>query len=343
MAPGERWGDPPPPGWKPGPQEDLKPLEPLELPLLEMARWKANNPFEAEGGLGETAFTLAETVALEVVGHFVEVLEPVAWLHLGYEVLHVVMGLGEDHEPAAILVPSASQLEAWNAQMWTAFWSKETSYPSTGSREAAFDRLVGGNASHGFVPKLSASAELKRQESIFEINARWLLTVEGMREAKRTLEHSDGPIDVADRRAAAEAREDAHLHVFSDPARAEQERQRAEFLEAWAAEREADIRGSQAVVDSYKADMKRVLEFEADPANWDLNKEERAVLPETWQQMFAERDALQARRDELAEQLPNVPAEMISSRQQMVAALGQADDALQRVKERMAAEASSSH
>jgi hypothetical protein len=51
-----------------------------------------------------------------------------------------------------------------------------------------------------------------------------------------------------------------------DPARADGQRRRAEMFERWATQ-EGPLERSKQVVDSYTADMKRALEFEANPAN----------------------------------------------------------------------------
>ncbi len=200
--------------------------------------------------------------------------------------------------------------------------------------------MAGDNANHGVVPKLTKEAELKRQELIYEINARWLLTLEVMQEAKQKVDGAGhlGTYQASIQASANEARQNAELYVLMDPARAERERQRAEFFEAWAADYVDDVRAAGGVVASYKADMTKVLEFEANPGNWDLTEKERTLLPDNWQPLFAERDALQAQRDELAAWLP-YQHESSPHRQQGMVQLAQTDAALQGLKDRMAAEA----
>lgn len=270
-------------GAKPGPQEDLKPLQPLEVPMRDMTRWRKQNPWynfrkRAHGwdSEGAVAGKVAVTAGLEILGHSVKVLAPVGWVHLGYEFLELFIAASERDDKAR-----EAQLQAWNSHMSKTFWSNETAVPSSDLREAAFDAMVGDNANHGIVPTLTAAAEQRRQELIAEVNARWFGNLDAMASAKEFVDRH-GP-EAAGSKAmwqaeVAEARRNADLYVLMDPARSEQARQRAEWLQGWADGSGNYVKPSQAVVDSYNADVKKVLELEANPANWELTPEQKGML-----------------------------------------------------------------
>lgn len=266
------WGDP---GPKPAADAKVERLQPLELPLRNMAQWKKDHPwyrfFHSPSG-GEAVGKAAVTIGLEVLGHSVKVLSPIGWLHFAYEVLE---SAGHDDEARH------AQLLAWNAHMSGTFWDNESAYPAAGLREAEFDRLAGDNRSHGITPILTEQAEFDKQQLIAEINGRWLANAETMLEAKQYLERHGAEAEASKawwQAEAAEARRNAELYVLMDPARSERERWRAEFFADGIKSATNYVEPSKAWVNAYNADVKAVLAIETNPANWDLTPEQKGML-----------------------------------------------------------------
>jgi hypothetical protein len=240
-----------------------------------MTQWKKQNGhFHHKHSAGENLAHFGVTVGLELLGHAVKVLAPVGWFHMVFEAVEAMTGDLEDRH---------AQLAAWNAYMAQAFWSNEKAFPAADLREAEFDRLAGGNVSHGITPTLTPEAQQRKQELISQINERWLANAETMLEAKQVEQRHAGDAEKIKewhRTEEAAARRNAEQYVLMDPARSERERARAEFLAESARSTHASSaeRWSQSWVNSYNADVKAVAAIETNPANWNLTPEQKGTL-----------------------------------------------------------------
>jgi len=293
--------------------------EPPDLPLLELGEWILKHPAgsyfpDADAPVSDghvieaTAIGVGVGAVAEVVGFPL-----LGWLHLAYEIFEsAARGLELEELPAR---RREAQLEAWHAYMWEKFWADETQYQSRDAREAAFDRLVGDNASHGIVPVLTKDAESRRQELLNQINDRWLEKMEALNGRTRSLERlaADTPENAAERaRYVAQAeyfrKEAAELRRLADtpgariwvpdgagggyegavdPKRALEQAADLE-KDANALEHRFDDRihivqselesQKAALLDDMRKDVQSVTDFDTNPAHWDLTADQQAML-----------------------------------------------------------------
>jgi hypothetical protein len=254
------------------------------LPFIDLAEWLAKHPvsmYWESTSAGEIVEKGVVAVVVHGVTHVFEALEPVAWLHLGWDFLELVAEANERPEKA-----KEAQFEAWNEYMVERFWNNEAAYPSATLRETAFDELVGDNASHGIVPQLTPDAELHKQEMIRAADERWLQNMHAMVDAKEKLEFWEPRAEERHRdlleRVAKEMRE-ADANAAKDPDRAERAHRWAEWAKDAIARHDASdedvyVAQARATMESYKADLQKVAEFETNPSNWELTPDQKAML-----------------------------------------------------------------
>lgn len=255
-----------------------------QLPFLDITEWLSKHTVRSYWETpsdGHIATGLGITAGLEILGHTVEALEPVTWIHLGWEILESWSEAEERPQKA-----KEAQLEAWNVYMWEKFWTNESACPSRETREASFDALVGDNANHGIVPELTKEAEAKREELIFKANERWLEHMQGMLEAKKDLEYYGPKAEAVHQELLARAAEElkkAEADAATDPQKAQMERHWAEWARdavarGHAGDEDFYVNRARETMNAYQEDLKKVLEFEANPANWDLTQDQRQML-----------------------------------------------------------------
>jgi hypothetical protein len=249
-----------------------------QLPFLEIGDWILKHPWSSYYKRvtdGEIMTKTGITMGLEVAAHVVEALEPIAWIHLGWEILTAGSEEEERRQEAA-----EALREAWNAYMWEKYWnSSEVTSESRDAREAAFDRLVGDNANHGMVPELTKEAELKRQELINQINDHWLKNAQAINTLKRYVETGEGAMEIRSGTAQYGTFDGDYylpvtplepVHRWYDP-------------NAEAAKKYVIADDAKHELELYKAattaDLKKVTDFDTNPANWALKPEQKALVP----------------------------------------------------------------
>jgi len=191
--------------------------------------------------------------------------------------------------------------QKWQVNVHQHFWSLEDFTTSMqGFRESAFDQIAGDVASHAAVPSLTVAASKELQQLKNDISRRWLDRLQQLREAEspRTVTTASG------------------LTITVPPEKFE------------------TAKAARALEVEFANGIKAVIEYQSNPAHWNLTKEQQAALPESWQRMFAERDALQAWT-----QSHSMPYPDPTSPGHMIRTYEERDDALRRLTEHMGAEA----
>lgn len=165
--------------------------------------------------------------------------------------------------------PREVRREAWRHYMRQHFWMD---YPplSNALREAAFDALVGDQASHGITPLMTREALFKAQELENQISDRWLghlSVIQALEEYIAKAPPHAGGVTVPDHPDAPAG--GGYSVVLSSDYRLT-DQQAVELA------RKEIERAKAAMAD----DMKALVEFETDPANWALTPEQQAMLPD---------------------------------------------------------------
>jgi hypothetical protein len=274
-------------GGRPGPKDPLQKLTEPDLPIKSMSDWKKQNRWSnylemahGWGTAGDVTTKVAVTAGLEALGHFVEALEPIGWIHMGYEVIELI-----DYQFSREDDARKRQSNEFYFFMMEKFWMNEAAYPSTAIREAAFDSLVGGNVNHGIAPKLTEDAEGRTSQLLQAANGRVLENMESIEAARKQVEFW-GPLseqkhaELLER--AAQHHKEADHYQLMDPARSAQEQRWAGWAEdavkKGTSDEDAYVRQAQQVLDTYEADIKKVAELESNPVNWQLTDDQKGML-----------------------------------------------------------------
>ena len=163
--------------------------------------------------------------------------------------------------------PREVRRDAWRRYMDKTLWLPYYQEIAGAAREAAFDDLVGDHASHGVVPKLTEEALAASRTLENEISDRWLghlCVIKALEEYIEKGPHT-GMVTVPDHPDAPPG--GGYAVDLSRESRTE-----AQAVEAARAEIER-LKNSMA------DDLKALVEFQNDPANWALTPEQQAVLP----------------------------------------------------------------